>query len=450
MFHGGRDSEWTYLVAINSNFMHIAPQDIAVFTGFFTIVIGLSVWKSGKLKGCKEDSSEFFLAGRGLTWPLIGISIVAANISTEQMVGMAGQAAGNVGLAVSCWQLLGSVFIVLVSMTLLPKFLRAGIYTMPEYLEYRYNPATRAVMAVLTVIIYAVVMLPAVLFSGGVTLRAITGMELSIAVWLIGLIGAGNMASALMRGLLQAGLSSPATLIASDVDKAKLAALKRQWKIQTATRNTAVVEAAKVLVLAVKPQDLDVVLQEIRGSITPQHLVISIAAGVPTSKIEFALGGDVRVLRAMPNTPALVGKGMTVLVRGRYATAADVKLGLQIFGAVGDAVDVEDERMLDAVTGLSGSGPAYVYLFAEGLIAGGVAAGLTAALAARLTFQTIAGAAAMLLETGQRPEDLRAQVSSPGGTTLAGLSELHRRGFKDALVAAVVAATRRSQELGRK
>ncbi len=266
----------------------------------------------------------------------------------------------------------------------------------------------------------------------------------------IGLIGAGNMASALMRGLLQAGLSSPATLIASDVDKAKLAALKRQWKIQTATRNTAVVEAAKVLVLAVKPQDLDVVLQEIRGSITPQHLVISIAAGVPTSKIEFALGGDVRVLRAMPNTPALVGKGMTVLVRGRYATAADVKLGLQIFGAVGDAVDVEDERMLDAVTGLSGSGPAYVYLFAEGLIAGGVAAGLTAALAARLTFQTIAGAAAMLLETGQRPEDLRAQVSSPGGTTLAGLSELHRRGFKDALVAAVVAATRRSQELGRK
>jgi len=217
MFHGGRDSEWTYLIAINSNIMHIAPQDIAVFTGFFTIVIGLSVWKSGKLKGCKEDSSGFFLAGRGLTWPLIGISIVAANISTEQMVGMAGQAAGNVGLAVSCWQLLGSVFIVLVSMTLLPKFLRAGIYTMPEYLEYRYNPAARAVMAVLTVIIYAVVMLPAVLFSGGVTLRAITGMELSIAVWLIGLIGAGYSTVGGLKAIAWADLVQGLALLAGGV-----------------------------------------------------------------------------------------------------------------------------------------------------------------------------------------------------------------------------------------
>lgn len=113
-------------------FLNIAPQDLLVFVGFFVLVVGLSVWKSRKVKGHEEDSSDFFLAGRGLTWPLIGISIVAANISTEQMVGMAGQAAGPTGLAVSCWQLLGSVFIVIISMTLLPKFLRAGIYTMPE------------------------------------------------------------------------------------------------------------------------------------------------------------------------------------------------------------------------------------------------------------------------------------------------------------------------------
>jgi pyrroline-5-carboxylate reductase len=152
----------------------------------------------------------------------------------------------------------------------------------------------------------------------------------------------------------------------------------------------------------------------------------------------------------MPNTPALVGQGMTVLVRGRYASAADAQLAERLFSAVGDAVVVDDERLLDAVTGLSGSGPAYVYLFVEGLIAGGVAAGLTAALAQRLAYQTVAGAAAMLKETGEPPETLRAQVTSPGGTTLAGLSELNRRGFKDALVAAVVAATRRSQELGRK
>ncbi len=266
----------------------------------------------------------------------------------------------------------------------------------------------------------------------------------------IGFIGAGNMASALMRGLLGAGLAEPSALVASDVDKSKLATLKRQLKVQVATSNQEVVESAPVLILAVKPQDLDVVLRELHGSVGPKHLVISIAAGVPTAKIEHLLGGEVHVLRAMPNTPALIGKGMTVIARGRFATPADVKLGVQIFSAVGDACDVQDERMLDAVTGLSGSGPAYVYLFAEGLIAGGVAAGLTAALAARLTFQTIAGAAAMLQETGQPPEALRAQVASPGGTTVAGLSELHRRGFKDALVSAVVAATRRSQELGRK
>ena len=140
-------------------------------------------------EGARRGQQRFFLAGRGLTWPLIGISIVAANISTEQMVGMAGQAAGATGLAVAGWQLLGSVFIVIIAMTLLPRFLRAGIYTMPEYLEYRYNSAARAIMAVLTVVIYAVVMLPAVLYSGGVTLKAIAGVDLRAAVWLIGLVG---------------------------------------------------------------------------------------------------------------------------------------------------------------------------------------------------------------------------------------------------------------------
>lgn len=194
--------------------MNIAPQDLLVFIGFFVLVVGLSVWKSRKAKGHEEDSSDFFLAGRGLTWPLIGISIVAANISTEQMVGMAGQAAGSTGLAVSCWQLLGSVFIVIISMTLLPKFLRAGIYTMPEYLEYRYNTAARGIMAVLTVVIYAVVMLPAVLYSGGVTLRAITGMELTKAVWLIGLLGAGYSTIGGLKAIAWADLIQGLALLA--------------------------------------------------------------------------------------------------------------------------------------------------------------------------------------------------------------------------------------------
>lgn len=170
--------------------MNFNPIDLTAFIGFFVIVVGLSVWKSRRAKDHDENSSDFFLAGRGLTWPLIGISIVAANISTEQMVGMAGQAAGGVGLAVSSWQLVGSIGIVIIAMTLLPKFLKAGIYTMPEFLEYRYNPAARAIMAILTVVIYAVVMLPAVLYSGGVTLRALAGMNLTTAVWIIGAIGA--------------------------------------------------------------------------------------------------------------------------------------------------------------------------------------------------------------------------------------------------------------------
>ncbi len=188
--------------------------DLAAFIGFFAIVIGLSVWKSRRAKDHVESTSDFFLGGRGLTWPLIGISIVAANISTEQMVGMAGQAAGSVGLAVSAWQLVGSLGIVLIAMTLLPRFLRAGIYTMPEFLEYRYNPAARALMAVFTVIIYAGVMLPAVLYSGGVTLRTLAGMNLTTAVWLIGLIGAGYATIGGLKAIAWADLVQGLALLA--------------------------------------------------------------------------------------------------------------------------------------------------------------------------------------------------------------------------------------------
>lgn len=194
--------------------MNITAPDLAVFAGFFVVVIGLSIFKSRRKAGADGESSDFFLAGRGLTWPLIGISIVAANISTEQMVGMAGQAAGSTGLAVSAWQLLGSVFIVIIAMTLLPRFLRAGIYTMPEYLEYRYNSLARGLMAGITVIIYGVVMLPAVLYSGGVTLRAITGLELAYAVWIIGLIGAGYSAIGGLKAIAWADLVQGLALLA--------------------------------------------------------------------------------------------------------------------------------------------------------------------------------------------------------------------------------------------
>lgn len=160
--------------------------DITVFVMFFAVVVSVSMFKSRR----EKNSEDYFLGGRGLIWPLIGISIVAANISTEQFVGMAGQGAGSVGLAVSNWQLFGSIGIVLISFTLLPRFLKAGIYTMPEYLEYRYNKAARSIMAVITVIIYVGVLLTAVLYSGGLTLNTIFGLDLRQAIWLIGIIAA--------------------------------------------------------------------------------------------------------------------------------------------------------------------------------------------------------------------------------------------------------------------
>lgn len=265
----------------------------------------------------------------------------------------------------------------------------------------------------------------------------------------VGFIGGGNMAGALIRGLLAAELYEPGEIIASDVDKPKLAQLRRKHGVDITTDNLELVGSAKIVVLAVKPQILDEVLTHLLPAVTVEHLFLSIAAGVPIARLEAGLGGRARVLRAMPNTPSLLAKGMSVVARGRFATAADEKLGLTLLQAVGEAISVPDEKMLDAVTGLSGSGPAYVYRFAESMVAGGVAAGLPAAIAKQLTLQTILGAAAMLKETGETPEALRAQVTSPGGTTFAGLSELERQGFKDAVIAAIIAATRRSQELGR-
>ena len=265
----------------------------------------------------------------------------------------------------------------------------------------------------------------------------------------VGIVGAGNMASALVKGWLAAGLYQPEEIWVSDVDREKLAQFRRRFKVVAAKDNADLVSGSRVVVVAVKPQIIDTVLAQLRPGGAAGKLFVSIVAGVPTMRIEAGLGPETRVLRVMPNTPALLGRGMSVVVRARYATPIDEKLGLKLLGAVGQAVTVPDERMLDAVTGLSGSGPAYVYLMVEGLITGGVHAGLPRALAVQLVLQTLRGAAAMLQETGETPEALRAQVTSPGGTTLAGLGELERRGFKDALAAAVVAATRRSSELGR-
>ncbi|MFQ5666174.1 MAG: pyrroline-5-carboxylate reductase [Candidatus Binatia bacterium] len=265
----------------------------------------------------------------------------------------------------------------------------------------------------------------------------------------VGFVGSGNMATALIRGLLARGRYRPKEVWASDVDPKKLALLRRRFKVGTTDDNSALVRGSQVVVIAVKPQIIDVVLAQMRPGVTPKKLFISIAAGVTTARLQAGLGAGARLLRVMPNTPALLGRGMSVLVRGRSATPADERLGLRLLRAVGQAVAVRDERLLDAVTGLSGSGPAYVYVFAAGLILGGAAAGLPPPLARQLALQTLTGAAAMLQETGKSPQQLCAMVTSPGGTTRAGLDELERWRFRDAVAAAVVRATRRSEELAR-
>jgi pyrroline-5-carboxylate reductase len=265
----------------------------------------------------------------------------------------------------------------------------------------------------------------------------------------VAFLGAGNMATALVRGFAAAKLFRPAEMIVTDTDGAKRQAAKRKLGVAATADNLEAVRGARVVVLAVKPQVIDAVLDEIRPAVTARHLFVSIAAGVTTRRMERHLGARARVVRVMPNTPALLGLGMSVIVRGRRATVADERLALRLFRSVGDAVATKSEASLDAVTGLSGSGPAYVYLFAEALIRGGVEAGLPLETSRRLALQTILGAAHMLTETGESPEDLRAAVTSPGGTTLAGLTEMQRRRFADIVAAGVVAATARSRELGK-
>lgn len=193
--------------------MELQLTDLIVFVGFFAVVVGTSIFKSRR----EKSSEDYFLAGRGLNWWLIGISIVAANISTEQFVGMAGQGAGSVGLAVSNWQLIGSVGIVLIAFTLLPRFLQAGIYTMPEYLEYRYNSLARSIMAIITVIIYVAVLLTAVLYSGGLTLKTIFGFSLVKSIWLIGLIAAAYTAWGGLKAVAWADLFQGLALLAGGI-----------------------------------------------------------------------------------------------------------------------------------------------------------------------------------------------------------------------------------------
>ena len=263
----------------------------------------------------------------------------------------------------------------------------------------------------------------------------------------IAFIGSGQMAEAMIGGLLSGQVCTAESIWATDPVAERRDHLKGQFGIQVGPANREAVAWADVIVLAVKPQALPAVLIEL-GPILAHALVISIVAGVTIRTIAEQAGGATRVVRAMPNTPALVLEGMTALAMGAGVSDEDVRLVRTIFEAVGLVVAVE-EGLMDAVTGLSGSGPAYVFLAIEALADGGVKMGLPRQTAELLAAQTVFGAARLVLESGVHPAELKDRVSSPGGTTIAGLHQLEQGGFRAALMAAVEAATTRSKELGR-
>lgn len=264
----------------------------------------------------------------------------------------------------------------------------------------------------------------------------------------IAFIGAGNMASAIIRGLISEGTVSAKQIVAADPDESRLEALASELGIRVTGDNPRAVHQADAVVLAVKPQTFHQVLPVVSPALKLDTVVISIAAGISTRLLERAFPEGIRVVRTMPNTPALVGAGATAIAGGTHATEADLELAETLFRSVGIAVRVPEEQ-IDAVTGLSGSGPAYVFAMVEALRDAGAAEGLPEAMALQLASQTVLGAARLLLEEGESPEVLRQRVTSPGGTTRAGLDALDAAGFADALRGAVRAATRRSAELGK-
>jgi pyrroline-5-carboxylate reductase len=263
----------------------------------------------------------------------------------------------------------------------------------------------------------------------------------------IGFVGAGNMAAALLQGLVRAGSVQPEHIRVSDVDGAKRDQLANRHGVGTASNNRELAAWATILILAVKPQSLPVALGECAEGLNPRALVVSVAAGVRCAQLAAALPATARLVRAMPNAPAFVAAGATALCAGPNATPADLELARSLFDAVGRSV-VVDETHMDAVTGLSGSGPAYVMVVIEALADGGVRAGLPRDTAFFLAAQTVLGSARLLLDSGDHPAQWKDRVTSPGGTTSAGLEAIEAGRLRHTLIRAVRLATLRAKELG--
>lgn len=265
----------------------------------------------------------------------------------------------------------------------------------------------------------------------------------------LGFVGGGLMAEALIKGIIGAGLVQAEQILVADPSNARGALLQKDYKVLAVPEATAVWAECKVVVLAVKPQVLGAVLRDSREAINATHLLISIAAGIPLAVLEDAVSGcGCRVIRVMPNTPAIVFKGASALSPGQGVSTEDMAVATSIFDAVGVSLVLE-ESYLDAVTGLSGSGPAYVFTFIESLIDAGVKVGLARPVAQTLALQTVLGSVLLALDGTRHPAELRAMVTSPGGTTIAGLHELEKGAFRALITNAVEAATNRSSELGR-
>jgi pyrroline-5-carboxylate reductase len=263
----------------------------------------------------------------------------------------------------------------------------------------------------------------------------------------LGFLGSGNMSGALIKGLLHAKVLPPERILASDVKSERLEQLHKTHGIRTTTDNRALLRECDVVVLAVKPQAIDKVLAEVGGDVRPDQLLVSVAAGVPIDALEARLPAGSRVVRSMPNTPATVQAGATAISGGAHAREDDLRVARELFEAVGRVV-VLDESLLDAVTGLSGSGPAYVMLIIEALADGGVKVGLHRDTALLLAAQTVFGSALLLLETGEHPGRLKDMVTSPGGTAIAGIHTLESGALRKTLIDAVETATKRAAELG--
>jgi len=265
----------------------------------------------------------------------------------------------------------------------------------------------------------------------------------------VGFIGAGNMATALFEGMLKKGVAIASKVIASDPSAACLEKHSKSLGIRTTQRNTEVATFADVIFVAVKPNVVPAVLRDISPAIdVKRHLVVSVCAGVTCTTFANDLPDGARIVRVMPNTPALVGAGAAAFALGAHASASDADLVKELLSATGVAVQVS-EKELDAVTGLSGSGPAYVFQFIEALSDGGVRAGLPRPTAHALAVQTVLGSALMVQQTGLHPGVLKDQVTSPGGTTITGVHALEDGGMRGTVISAVLAATKRAEELGK-